>query len=132
MTFKFIQEYTDSRDNLVQRVTFELPQDSTLIQVIEGFEHFLKGAGYQLDGYLDIVPHEEDVQPERHEWYEDKAADQEFPPEMFESQDVMAMPGTMGGATVMFTEPNDRCKRCGLTRAQLGLHTCYDESCGLK
>jgi hypothetical protein len=54
MTFKFIQEYKDFNDQLVQKVTFELPQDSTLTQVIEGFEHFLKGAGYQLDGYLDI------------------------------------------------------------------------------
>lgn len=131
MTFKFIQEYKDFDGHMVQTVTFELPQDSTLTQVIEGFEHFLKGAGYQLDGYLDIVPIEQDTN-EPHEWYMDKAADQEFPPEMFESQDVMTMPGTMGGANVVFQEQNDRCRLCGLTKQQLGSHKCYDSRCGLK
>jgi ribosome biogenesis SPOUT family RNA methylase Rps3 len=62
----------------------------------------------------------------------DKAADQEFPPEMFESQDVMTMPGTMGAATFTFRQENGKCGRCGLTAEQLGSHKCYDQRCGLK
>jgi len=34
---------------------------SSLMEVIEDFEMFLKGCGFVFDGYLDIVPYEEDT-----------------------------------------------------------------------
>ena len=33
----------------------------SLMELIEDFETFLKGCGYVFDGYLDIVPHEENT-----------------------------------------------------------------------
>ena len=42
--------------------TYNMTVDgSSLMEVIEDFEMFLKGCGFVFDGYLDIVPHEEDT-----------------------------------------------------------------------
>lgn len=128
MTFKFIQEYKDFDGRMVQTVTFEMPQDSTLPEVVEGFESFLKGAGYQLEGYLDIVPHQEE-EPLRYEratpeWYKNNLNK--------EAMYTGPMPGTMGGATYTFKEEAGKCGRCGLTSEQLGGHKCYDVHCGMK
>ena len=39
----------------------------TLTEVLENFELFLRGAGYIVDGDLDVVPHEEDYFGDGHE-----------------------------------------------------------------
>lgn len=43
------------------KVTVELPPDSTLGDVLEQFEGFLKAAGYGFDGHLDFVEEEANV-----------------------------------------------------------------------
>ena len=91
--------------------------------VIAYFEQFLRGSGYHFDGHLDLIDEEE------HGCCGSCHSDEEE--ELYDSKDVMAMPGTIGCATLV-TSFNDKCKVCGLTRQQLGEHSCYDTKCGLK
>jgi len=115
--------YTGNPDG--NKITVEAKEDS-LINVIEAFERFLRGVGFVFNGHLDIVGDDLEFEPERFE------VENEFSSELNDLpvRDTMSMPGTIGGASIVF--PLDKCQRCGLTKEQLGTHTCYDESCGLK
>lgn len=138
--YTFICEHTDLYGNVDgNKITHEVTQE-TLMSVIESFEQFLRGVGFYFDGHLDVVEDEQflpDEPLEEHEWTQTLRNDSEWPfpsaniePEMYESKDVMQMPGTIGGAKVILSDT--KCSRCGLTQQQLGVHTCYDENCGLK
>ena len=52
--YLFIQEYKDSK------ITHEFDGQTDLYEVIEQFEHFLRGAGFHFEGHLDIVNEEEE------------------------------------------------------------------------
>jgi hypothetical protein len=138
--YTFICEHTDLYGKLDgNKITHEVTQES-LMSVLESFEQFLRGVGFYFDGHLDVVEDEqftEEESQEEHEWTQTLRNDSEWPfpsanpePEMYEAKDVMEMPGTIGGATVVLSDI--KCLRCGLTQEQLGTHTCFDESCGLK
>jgi hypothetical protein len=139
--YTFICEHTDLYGKLDgNKITHEVTQES-LMSVLESFEQFLRGVGFYFDGHLDIVEDEqftEEEPLEEHEWTQTLRSDSEWPfppttsqpePEMYEAKDVMQMPGTIGGATVVL--PDTKCLRCGLTREQLGVNKCYDTNCGL-
>lgn len=49
-------------DDKSPRVSIELSPESSLGDVIEAFESFLKAAGYSFDGQLDFVEEEPNVQ----------------------------------------------------------------------
>jgi hypothetical protein len=141
--YTFICEHTDLYGKVDgNKITHEVTQES-LMSVLESFEQFLRGVGFYFDGHLDVVEDEqftEEEPLEEHEWTQTLRNDNEWPfpsatppsatPETYEAKDVMQMPGTIGGATVVLSDI--KCLRCGLTQEQLGTHTCYDESCGLK
>ena len=80
--FKQIDIYTPSE------ITMEFNAD-TLPAILEQFEMFLRGSGFQFNGNLDFVSYddfqEEEVE-EEHEWYKDKKADAEwpFPPSIYD------------------------------------------------
>lgn len=58
--YTLIAEHTDLyTGNTVSKSTHEFEVDG-LMDVVENVELFLKGAGFVFDGYLDIVPVEED------------------------------------------------------------------------
>ena len=50
---RFTQEFDD------RKIEMEIRGDSTISEVVEEFEMFLKGAGYQFDGHLDFVDEDE-------------------------------------------------------------------------
>lgn len=136
--YTFTCEYTDiSGQPDGSKITIEVQED-TLMSVVEAFERFLKGAGFIFDGYLQIVDEEEYPAGTYQEDEEETTTNNTYRTtwpfaksvELYDSQDVMPMPGTMGGATVVLSI--DKCKRCGLTREQLGTNTCYDENCEFK
>jgi hypothetical protein len=141
--YTFICEHTDLYGKVDgNKITHEVTQES-LMSVLESFEQFLRGVGFYFDGHLDIVEEETftetDTHEEEHQWTQTLRGDSEWPfppmtsqpePEMYEAKDVMEMPGTIGGAKVILSDT--KCLRCGLTQEQLGTHTCFDESCGLK
>jgi len=138
--YTFICEHTDLYGKVDgNKITHEVTQES-LMSVLESFEQFLRGVGFYFDGHLDVVEDEqftEEEPLEEHEWTQTLRNDNEWPspsanpePEMYEAKDVMEMPGTIGGAKVILSDT--KCLRCGLTQEQLGTHTCFDESCGLK
>ena len=138
--YTFICEHTDLYGKVDgNKITHEVTQES-LMSVLESFEQFLRGVGFYFDGHLDVVEDEqftEEEPLEEHEWTQTLRNDNEWPspsanpePEMYEAKDVMEMPGTIGGAKVILSDT--KCLRCGITKSQLGTHTCYDESCGLK
>jgi hypothetical protein len=94
-----------------------------LSSVVEGFEQFLKGSGFQFDGKLDLCNITEP-------WPE-KECDNNCGGCVCESSDnTITMPFQTGTATLTF--PEERCKVCKLTREQLGDHACWDNNCGLK
>lgn len=44
-------------DETHPKIIIEMSPESTLDQVFEAFEGFLQAAGYRIDGYIDIVAH---------------------------------------------------------------------------
>ena len=80
--FKQVDTYTPSE------TTVEFTADA-LSTILEQFEMFLRGSGFQFNGNLDFVSYdefqEEEVE-EEHEWYKDKKADAEwpFPPSIYD------------------------------------------------
>jgi hypothetical protein len=48
---KFESQYEEG----MPKVTVELHSDSTLVQVLEAFEDFLKATGYEFTGSVDIL-----------------------------------------------------------------------------
>lgn len=60
-TFKqeFTPDFNPYGTSVPSTITMELDGDLTLSQLLERFEEFLRGAGFQTDGYLDFVPDEE-------------------------------------------------------------------------
>ena len=148
--YTFTCEYTDiSGRPDGSKITIEVQED-TLMSVVEAFERFLKGAGFIFDGYLQIVDEEEypagTYQEDEEETTTNNTYRTTWPfaksAELYDSQDIMPGHGrfskisNMGGATVIPSDPIvlpiDKCKRCGLTREQLGTNTCYDENCEFK
>jgi hypothetical protein len=62
--YTLIAEHTDLyTGNTISKSTHEFEVDG-LMDVVENVELFLKGAGFVFDGFLDIVPPEEDSPPE--------------------------------------------------------------------
>lgn len=112
MKFVFTSQSTGYGDPK-HTIEFEAEQ---LSDVVGYFEQFLRGSGYAIDGQLDFVSDNTDYVV------------------------AVPMPGTIGGATIVFNEEDevtssqDKCmvRGCGLTRQQLGSHACYEHKCGLK
>jgi hypothetical protein len=62
--YTLIAEHTELyTGNTISKSTHEFEVDG-LMDVVENVELFLKGAGFVFDGFLDIVPVEEDSPPE--------------------------------------------------------------------
>ena len=114
--YTFINENVDYNGQPTETIKLEV-EAVHISDILESFERFLRGAGFVFEGQLDFVVEEE---------YNDAFAKFEEAHDKFK----MSMPGTVGGASVVFS--NKRCRVCGLTEEQLGLHTCYDSNCGLK
>ena len=55
---KYIFKQIDNISGLDTVTTVEFSADS-LSDILEQFQHFLKGSGYHFEGYLDIVPPDE-------------------------------------------------------------------------
>lgn len=82
--YTLIAEHTDMyTGNTISKSTHEFEVDG-LMEVVENMELFLKGAGFVFDGFLDIVPQEEDSPewetpewetPQEHEWTQTLRAD---------------------------------------------------------
>lgn len=51
----------------ISTITYVTEHD-TLDSILEEFTNFLRGCGYMIDGYLDVVPHEEI----EHEWHNEE------------------------------------------------------------
>lgn len=143
MKYTFIAEeqqlpYSEYRSEKITIETKAVGLDS----VIETFERFLRASGYHFTGRLDIVIDDGGQCC-------DHITDDDDRPYAMD----LEMPGTIGGAKVVFREPTlsdgfngigatdlpkgdplEKCKvkGCGLTRAQLGSCTCFDSNCGLK
>lgn len=59
---KFTQTHTDFRTGKPQEtVSIEIAEHSDLSTVFDAFNRFLKAAGYEFDGYVDIVNDQEDI-----------------------------------------------------------------------
>lgn len=52
-----------SPTHVVAKITYETRQEQ-LDQILEDFRCFLKGAGFEIDGYLDVVPFDESFSDE--------------------------------------------------------------------
>ena len=59
--FKYTYNETDLEDHSPVEVTFDMPGDVTLTQMLWNFECYLKAAGFYFDGHLEIVDHTFDV-----------------------------------------------------------------------
>jgi hypothetical protein len=103
MFYKFKQ--VDNISGRCAETTVEFNADS-LQDILEHFEMFLRGSGFNPSGTLDFVSNEE---------YYGEIPDFDPPTDQQHC----------------FTEVDDKlCQRCGLTKGQLGTNICYDMKCG--
>lgn len=62
--FKYTYNETDLEEFSPVEVTFEVPGDVTLTQMLYNFQSYLKACGFVFDGELEIVDHTFDVMDE--------------------------------------------------------------------
>ena len=61
MSYKFIQETPEMHKEFTatNKIEFTVQDEASLDQMLESFEYFLRASGYHIDGYIDVVPHDE-------------------------------------------------------------------------
>jgi hypothetical protein len=117
------------------KITLEV-QEESLMNVVEAFERFLKGAGFVFDGYLDFVDDADSTSydTELDGWATDNetvfGSHYSEPKHPMEDQELAEYTKVQEKYT--FKQEAGKCGRCGLTREQLGDHKCYDNYCGMK
>ncbi len=123
--FKQIDSYTPSE------TTVEFEADS-LETILEQFEFFLKGSGYQISGTLDIVYPDEEIN------YDDINIDLSSygagQPVDFET-DTTVMAHVAADLLRQMENKElaqERCSVCGLDAALMKDHTCFDKNCPLQ
>lgn len=104
---KYIFKQIDNISGHCAETTVEFSADY-LPNILEHFEMFLRGSGFNPSGTLDFVPDEE--------FYG------EIPDFKSKAEHQLAVAEML----------DELCHRCGLTKNQLGDNICYDEHCGLK
>lgn len=82
-----------------------------LSEVLSRFEDFLRGSGFVFDGSIDIVE------------YEDCIADDSVSVSVFDS----IVEGLNGTSAVQ--DQSDLCNICGISKARMEGHNCWDEKC---
>jgi hypothetical protein len=53
--YRFTYEYGGSEEYAPVKVTFEIPADVTIHQLLHQIGHFLKASGFYIDGELEVV-----------------------------------------------------------------------------
>jgi hypothetical protein len=114
--FTLISEHDDST-----RTTVEFEHDF-LPDVIMQMDMFLRGTGFVYNGTLAIEEFEDYTNDEDSDECESDSNQKSY---SFKDQD-----GTVN--TITITGTNSKCYICGLTNEQLGVHTCFDNSCPMK
>jgi hypothetical protein len=109
--------------------TVEFEADA-LQDVLEKFADFLRGSGYHFDGYLDVVPFDEDI-PEMPEY-----------PFMDEALVNTASAEWQAVVNSLMNPPKFRandekdvyggsCPECGISKVEMRGHKCWDKRCPL-
>lgn len=114
MKFKFVSQF-QGFGSPTHTLEFEVDQ---LADVISYFEQFLRGSGYHFEGQLDFVNDFDDAPSCQC----DCSCDSD--PNVIVDED--------DDRPVNFLLEKCNVRGCGLTRQQLGEHTCYDPNCGFK
>jgi hypothetical protein len=106
--------------------------------VIVYFEQFLRGAGYHFDGYLDIVPHDENLTDE-----DGVPTMPEYPfmDEALVNEDSTVSPEWQATVNSLMNPPKFRasdedvsggsCPQCGISKIEMRGHKCWDKKCPL-
>ena len=98
--------------------TLEFEADA-LSDVLERFGDFLRGSGYHFDGYIDIVPHDEEL------IYEEE--DDEYEIEQSKQRWAATVNSLMNPPK--FRANSSGCEVCGLNKEMMKSHNCYDDNC---
>lgn len=56
--FKYTYNETDLEEHSPVEITFEMPGEATLTQMLNNFESYLKACGFYFDGHLEFVDNE--------------------------------------------------------------------------
>ena len=144
-------DFNGDEQNVASKHTTEFRAD-TLETMLENFEMFLRGAGFQFDGVIDIVSMEDGNDCE-----EDLRAIDDFVAEQRSEKvmnhivkDLMDNPfktedeldnmnkAFVAGASLN-TDPvlseqysfefSDKCEVCSLPKSVMSIHKCYDDNC---
>jgi hypothetical protein len=86
----------------------------SLSDVLPRFEDFLRGSGFVFDGVVDIVE------------FEDSDVDYEIGEKVFDN----LVAGLNGTSAVQ--DLAELCSVCGISKARMEGHTCWDEKCPMK
>lgn len=108
---KFICEHTDAwnGDSVVTRTTVET-NNVVLQDVLQDFEDFLRGAGFQIQGKLEIVNEEDEFEEQESNERWGQVVDSLMNPPNFRTTEQV-------------------CGVCRLTEDELAGHHCWDKKC---
>lgn len=147
MKYIFKQIDNISGSNAVTSIEFDA---DFLPDILEHFEMFLRGSGFNPSGNLDFV--DDDFQQEEHEWIQDKKADSEWPfphekqPESIYDGDlnspsagandkwVSPWQGVVPSAAMQWTveqltKEKNLCPVCKIDNETMLHHECWDKNC---
>lgn len=110
--YTFISEESLNRS----KITFEFEAVS-LTDMLEQFEHFLRGCSFVFDGYVDIVEPEE-------------LSDVDVEDLNDTGEKVFA--SMVEGLNGLSAAPDELCNVCGISKARMEGHKCWDEKCPMK
>lgn len=110
--YTFISEESLNRS----KITFEFEAVS-LTDMLEQFEHFLRGCSFVFDGYVDIVEPEE-------------LSDVDVEDLNDAGEKVFA--SMVEGLNGLSAAPDELCNVCGISKARMEGHKCWDEKCPMK
>lgn len=132
-TFVCQEESMPFYSGVESKRTVEFRADS-LDDILNEFKQFLQGAGFNIDGYIDVVPFDEDF-PEMPEYpFMDEALVNEgsmASPEWQATVNSLMNPPKFRANDVNQETVGDSCPQCGIHKIEMRGHKCWDKKCPL-
>lgn len=129
----YVQKYTFIHENKFNgsKLTLETEAES-LSQILTDFTDFLRGAGFQIEGYLDVVSYDEE--PEDYSDHYDTSAGGDTGITLDLDLDYDHPEANWGGweqtsSSLMEEDKISLCPVCKIDNNVMKEHTCFDKNC---
>ena len=106
--------FTGDELDVASKHTTEFRADD-LTTMLENFEMFLRGAGFQFDGTIDVVNPDAEFDDTDDESVADSKVMEHIVADLLRQQEIQELQG--------------KCEVCGLDKQVMAVHKCFDNNC---